>query len=231
MILIRKSEERGHSSHGWLESRHSFSFGEYLDPDHMGFGPLRVINDDRVMPGTGFGRHPHRDMEIISYVVEGSLAHQDSLGNESTLRQGDVQRMSAGTGVLHSEFNPSEADAVHFLQIWILPGLEDLPPSYEQKHFSRQDKLGRLRLIASHDGREGSLGINQDADVYATVLEGGQSVTHPVGADRMAYLHVVKGVIRLGEIELSDGDGARIALEPSVTLSGEGEALLFDMRA
>ncbi|NNM83088.1 MAG: pirin family protein [Burkholderiales bacterium] len=226
-ILIRKSAQRGHSSHGWLDSFHTFSFSQYHDPKQMGHGSLRVINDDRVAPGTGFATHPHRDMEIISYVIEGELAHRDSMGNESVIRRGDVQRMSAGSGILHSEYNPSGSEPVHFLQIWILPDALGIPPEYQQKHFTEDEKSGRFRLIASRDGREGSLSIHQDTDLYATI-PGEEPITQALRGK--AYLHVVKGEIFLGNIPLSAGDGARIDDEPSISLSGCGEALLFDMR-
>ncbi len=228
MITPRRSEERGHGSHGWLESRHTFSFASYADPLHMGYGDLRVINDDRVSPSQGFGMHSHSNMEILSYVIEGELAHRDSMGNASTIGCGDVQRMSAGTGVMHSEYNPSDKHPVHFLQIWILPNARGLQPGYEQKHFPEERKQNRLCLVASLDGREGSLTINQDADVYATIpLEG---VSLPLRRGRIVYLHVVKGNLRLDGMDLEAGDGAKISNENSLELKGSGEALIFDLK-
>lgn len=229
MIVPRKSGERGHADHGWLKSFHTFSFADYHDPAQMGYGDLRVVNDDRVEPAKGFGTHPHRDMEIISYVIEGELAHKDSMGNSSVIRRGDVQRMSAGTGVLHSEFNPSSSSPVHFLQIWILPEARGIEPSYEQKHFPDPVKLNRLRLIASRSGREGSVSLNQDADVYAALLDKSE-VSHRMRTGRIAYLHVVQGEISLNGLPLVSGDGAKIECEESLVLSGSGEVLLFDLR-
>ncbi|MHB1100465.1 MAG: pirin family protein [Burkholderiales bacterium] len=229
MIVVRKSGERGHAMHGWLESYHSFSFADYFDPEQMGYGDLRVINDDRVAPGQGFGTHPHNNMEIISYVLEGELAHKDSMGNASTIKRGDVQRMSAGTGVMHSEFNPSGADPVHFLQIWILPDAKGLAPGYEQKHFAIEEKLNRLRLVASKTGREGSVSLNQDTDVYAAQLDKA-AVSHESGIGRIAYLHVAQGNIDLNGIALSTGDGAKISGEDEIRLEGSGEILLFDLK-
>ncbi|MEP6883027.1 MAG: pirin family protein, partial [Dokdonella sp.] len=193
MLQIRKSEDRGPAEHGWLSSRHSFSFADYHDPAHMGFGPLRVINEDRVEPGQGFGTHAHQDMEIISYVLDGALEHKDSLGTGSVIRYGDVQRMSAGSGVRHSEFNHSSTDPVHFLQIWILPEKQGIPPSYEEKHFSEESKRGRLRLIASRDGREGSVVVHQDVAVFASIVDGDDRLTHALSTGRIAYLHVIRG--------------------------------------
>src|SRR5437660_2219370 len=193
MITVRSARERGHSEFGWLDSRHTFSFGEYYDPRAMGFRALRVINDDRVAAGKGFGTHPHRDMEIISYVLEGALEHKDSMGTGSVIKPGDVQRMSAGTGVLHSEFNGSKSEPVHFLQVWILPQARGLEPSYEQKHFPETEKRGRLRLIASRDGLEGSVTVHHDARVYAAVLEPGQRVAHPLGGGRHARVQGARG--------------------------------------
>ncbi len=229
MIDRRKGNERGHADHGWLKSFHTFSFADYHDPSQMGYGDLRVINDDRVEPSKGFGTHSHRDMEIISYVVEGELAHKDSMGNASTITIGDVQRMSAGTGVMHSEYNPSSASPVHFLQIWILPERKGIEPSYEQKHFSNEAKLNRLRLIASKKGRDGSISLNQDADLYAALLDNSE-VSYRLSPGRIAYLHVVKGGILLNGLALSTGDGAKINNEDNLVLSGSGELLLFDLK-
>lgn len=229
MIVPRKSEERGHADHGWLKSFHTFSFADYHDPSQMGHGDLRVINDDRVEPAKGFGTHPHRDMEIVSYVIEGELAHQDSMGNSSVIRRGDVQRMSAGTGVQHSEFNPSSSSPVHFLQIWILPETRGIEPGYEQKHFPDQAKLNRLLLVASKNGRDGSISLNQDADIYASLLDKSE-VSHRMRPGRIAYLHVVQGEISLNGLPLGSGDGAKISTEENILLCGSGEILLFDLR-
>ncbi|HVJ90271.1 MAG TPA: pirin family protein, partial [Labilithrix sp.] len=197
MISIRKANERGHAQHGWLDSHHTFSFADYFDPDYMGFRGLRVINEDRVAPGQGFGTHPHRDMEIISYVLEGGLEHKDSLGTGSVIRPGDVQRMSAGTGVRHSEFNASKTEAVHFLQIWILPSERGIAPSYEQKNFTRDDKRGRLRTIASPDGRDGSVTVHADAIVYTGLLARGEKADLALRVGRHAWVHVARGNVRL----------------------------------
>jgi redox-sensitive bicupin YhaK (pirin superfamily) len=232
MITIRHAEERGVANFGWLNTRHTFSFGHYFDPEHMGFGPLRVINEDRVRPAAGFDTHGHRDMEIISYVLEGALEHKDSIGTGSVIRPGEVQRMSAGTGIRHSEFNPSRQDPVHFLQIWILPDSEGLEPSYEQKTFSGEEKRGRLRLIGSRDGREGSVTIHQDADLYASLLSEGQEVSHALRDGRKAWVQVARGTVRLNGHQLDAGDGAAISGERSVTIAGaskDAEVLLFDM--
>ena len=232
MIALRRSQDRGHANHGWLDSYHTFSFAGYYDPEEMGFGTLRVINEDRVAPGMGFGTHPHRDMEIISYVLEGELAHKDSMGTGSVIRPGDVQKMSAGTGVSHSEFNPSAQKPVHFLQIWIEPDKRGVKPSYEQQTFSAEQKKGRLRLIASPDGADGSVKIHQDARVYASVLDGDDAVTYALPAGRSAYVHVARGSVRLNGTALATGDGAKINAEREIRLSnGEGaEVLLFDMK-
>ncbi len=195
MIAVRSSEQRGRAMHGWLDSYHTFSFADYYDPRHMGFSVLRVINEDRVEPGTGFPTHAHRDMEIVTYVLEGALEHQDSLGNGSVIRPGDVQRMSAGTGVRHSEYNPSSAEPVHFLQIWILPKTAGIAPGYEQKHFESRDLNGKLRVVASPDGRDGSVMIHQDAFLYAAKLDGAQAATHQLVAGRRAYVHVARGTV------------------------------------
>ena len=231
MIVVRKAQDRGHADHGWLDSHHTFSFADYYDPREMGWGALRVINEDRVAPGRGFGTHPHRDMEIISYVLEGALAHKDSMGTGSVIRPGDVQRMSAGTGVLHSEFNQSPRDPVHFLQIWIEPNQRGIAPSYEQKNFADGEKRGRLRLIASPDGTEGSVKIHQDARVYAAVLDGAETVRHALAQNRKAYVHVARGTVRLNDTALSSGDGAKIDGERELDLSDAkgAEVLVFDL--
>jgi redox-sensitive bicupin YhaK (pirin superfamily) len=232
MEEIRRSEERGLADHGWLKSFHTFSFADYQDPLHMGFGPLRVINEDRVQPGQGFGTHGHRDMEIISYVLEGALAHKDSMGNGSVIRPGDVQRMSAGTGVRHSEYNASDADLVHFLQIWIEPNERGVEPSYEEKHFDEASKRGKFRLIASSDGRDGSVRLHQDADLYAALVDGDEKVDFERRLGRRVYVHVVRGEaqvngqpLRAGDaMKLAGGDG-KVAIE-----NGRGaEVLLFDL--
>ena len=231
MITVRKSSDRGHADHGWLLTYHSFSFADYYDPQEMGWGKLRVINEDRVQPGKGFGTHGHEDMEIISYVLEGQLQHKDSMGNGTIIRPGDVQRMSAGTGVQHSEFNPSPSTLVHFLQIWIEPERPGLKPGYEQKFFTPEDKRGQLRLVASRDGREGSVTVHQDADVYAGLLSSGEQVLHQIAAGRIAYLHLVKGAVRVNGTQLMTGDGAKIESEQDLVIAAneDSELLLFDM--
>jgi hypothetical protein len=231
MIRVRKAGERGHARHGWLESFHTFSFAGYHDPGHMGFRALRVINEDRVQPGRGFDTHSHRDMEIVSYGIEGALAHRDSLGNGSLIRPGDVQRMSAGTGVTHSEFNASESELVHFLQIWVLPERDGLEPSYEQKHFPVEARRGTLRLVASRDGREGSLRIHQDVALYAGLLEPGTTLSHALAPGRHAWLQVARGAVDVGGIALGAGDGAALSEEPSLLLAAHepAEVLLFDL--
>ena len=230
-LALRKSEDRGQANFGWLDSRHSFSFGQYHDDAHMGFGPLRVINDDRVAPGGGFQPHGHADMEIISYVLDGGLEHKDSIGTGSVIRPGDVQRMSAGTGIRHSEFNASKTDPVHFLQIWIIPERRGLTPSYEQKMFGAQEKTGTLRLVGSRDGRDGSVTIHRDVDFYATLLHGAQAVTHELKSGRGAWVHVARGKVRLNGTALTAGDGAAIEAAGTLTLDGanDAEVLLFDM--
>ncbi len=231
MIEIRKSEERGHADHGWLDSHHTFSFADYHDPDHVQFGSLRVINEDRVQPGQGFGTHGHRDMEIISYVLAGALQHEDSMGNGSIIRPGDVQRLSAGTGVTHSEFNASQSELVHFLQIWILPEATGLAPGYEQKHFEIADQRNRLCLVVSPDGRGGSVTVRQDVYLYAVALEDGGSASHALETGRRAYAHVARGSVEVNGRALVAGDGARITDEPMVSLTGTpgAEVLIFDM--
>lgn len=231
MITLRRAEDRGRFDHGWLDTRHTFSFADYHDPRHMGFSVLRVINEDRVQPGQGFGTHGHRDMEILSYVLAGGLAHRDSLGTGSVIRPGDVQRMSAGTGVRHSEFNASDAEPVHFYQIWILPAARGIAPGYEQKRFPDADKRGRLRLVASPDGADGSLTIHQDARVYASVLEPGQAVAHALEPGRRAWLQVARGAVTLNGQAMREGDGAAVSEERrlTVTATAPAEVLLFDL--
>ncbi len=223
MLTVRRAEDRGHEDHGWLDTRHTFSFADYYDPKHMGFRTLRVINEDRVQPGRGFGTHGHRDMEIVSYVLDGALEHKDSMGTGSVIRPGDVQRMSAGTGVLHSEYNASKTDNVHFLQIWIAPDKSRIDPGYEQKTFSKEDKRARLRLIASPDGKDSSVTIHADAAVYAAVLEAGEKVEHRVNAGRHAWIHVARGRVRADGIELKAGDGASASDAGAITIEGLGE--------
>ncbi len=232
-INVRPAEDRGRADFGWLDSRHSFSFGEYWDPRHMGFGPLRVINDDRVAPGGGFPTHPHRDMEIVSYVLDGGLQHRDSLGNGSVIRSGDVQRMSAGTGIRHSEFNASATDPVHFLQIWILPEKTGLTPGYEQTRFEPEEKRGRLRLIASPDGRDGSVTVHADVAVYATLLDAGTTVAHDLAPGRIAWVQMARGEAIVAGRQLREGDGLSIDAAERIVLEGvsEAEVLLFDMTA
>jgi redox-sensitive bicupin YhaK (pirin superfamily) len=231
MLDIRRAAQRGHAEHGWLDSRHTFSFADYFDPKFMGFGPLRVINEDRVQPGQGFGTHSHRDMEIISYVLEGELAHKDSMGNGSVIRPGDVQRMSAGTGVTHSEFNHSQSELVHFLQIWIQPERSGARPSYEEKRFDDADKRGRLRLVGSRDGREGSVVIHQDVSLYAAVLGDGDEVEHLLAPGRRAWLQVTRGSVELNGTALETGDGVALTAERNLKIRGtaNAEVLLFDM--
>lgn len=232
MITIRKSDDRGRAQHGWLDSRHTFSFADYHDPEHMGFRTLRVINEDRVEAGQGFGTHPHRDMEILSYVLDGALEHKDSMGTSSVIRPGEVQRMSAGTGVLHSEYNPSRTDPVHFLQIWIFPEKKGLKPGYEQKAFPAAERTNALRLVASRDGRDGSLTIHQDAELYTTLLTKGGKVAHALGAGRSAWVQVARGAVTLNGQPLRAGDGASVTAEKSLELSatGDAEVLLFDLK-
>ena len=231
MINIRKAKERGHFDFGWLDTYHTFSFGDYYDPEFMGFRSLRVINEDRVTPRTGFPKHGHRDMEIITYVLEGELQHRDSMGNGSVIRPGEVQRMTAGSGVTHSEANSSETDAVHLLQIWILPNAPGLTPGYEQKTFTDEEKCGRLRLVASGDGRDGSVTINQDAAIYASVLEPDSEVVHPLRANRNAWIQVARGAVTVNGHDLNQGDGAAISAESAIAIGAreKSEVLLFDL--
>jgi len=230
-MQIRRATDRGYADHGWLRSFHTFSFADYYAPAHMGFRALRVINEDRVEGGKGFGTHPHRDMEIISYVLSGALQHKDSMGTGSVIRPGDVQRMSAGTGVTHSEFNASATDTVHFLQIWILPDARGYAPSYEQKHFTEADRQDQLRIVASPDGRNGSLTIHQDAALYAGLLGTGQSVSHELASGRYAWLHVARGKVTVGGETLGAGDAAAFDQPGQITLAGAeaSEVLLFDL--
>ncbi|PZU42493.1 MAG: quercetin 2,3-dioxygenase [Acidovorax sp.] len=233
MLTLRKSQDRGHADHGWLHSYHSFSFAGYYDPRHMGWGNLRVINEDRIAPGTGFGTHGHRDMEIISYVLSGELAHQDSMGNVKGIPPGDVQRMSAGTGVMHSEFNHAEGQQTHFLQIWIEPNVRGIAPSYEQKRFPDADKRGQLRRVASPDGAQGSVTIHADATLYAGLFDGAEEAQLPIAAGRKAYVHLIRGTLQVNGQHLSGGDAALLDNESSVTLSGgsDAEVLVFDLAA
>jgi redox-sensitive bicupin YhaK (pirin superfamily) len=231
MIEIRKSKDRGYADHGWLRSYHTFSFADYRDPEHMGFGHLRVINEDRIQPGTGFGTHGHRDMEIISYVLEGALAHKDNMGNGSAIVPGDVQRMSAGRGVMHSEFNHAQDGVTHFLQIWIEPNVTAIPPSYEQKHFDAASKRGRLRLVASPDGREGSVKIHQEAFLYAALLDGADRAAHKLQPGRRAYVHVARGKLTVSGEPLEAGDALKAVNVAEIVLEKgeESEVLLFDL--
>jgi redox-sensitive bicupin YhaK (pirin superfamily) len=230
MIELRQAQDRGHADHGWLDSYHSFSFADYYDPAHMGFAALRVINEDRIQPGTGFGTHGHRDMEIISYVLKGALAHKDSMGNGSSIVPGDVQRMSAGKGVLHSEFNHSKDGVTHFLQIWIEPKVNGIAPSYEQKHFDAASKQGRFRLVASHDGREGSVLIHQDAYLYAALLDAADRVVHAIADGRRAYIHVARGGVTVNGRSLRAGDALKASDVRELTFdkADGAEVLLFD---
>jgi len=232
MITLRPADQRGQADYGWLQTRYTFSFADYYDPEHVQFRSLRVINEDHVEPGHGFGTHPHRDMEIITYVLEGALAHKDSMGTGSTIRPDEVQRMSAGTGVLHSEFNHSPSEPVHLMQIWLLPEKKGVTPSYEQKSFPRDTKLNRLRLVASPGGEQGSVTINQDARLYASVLEQGKSVRHELGKGRSAWLQVARGEVSLNGTTLKAGDGAALEREAAVEITGRApssEFLLFDL--
>ena len=232
MMTIRHAGERGTANLGWLDSRHTFSFGHYYDPDHMGFGPLRVINEDRVRPGAGFDTHGHRDMEIISYVLEGALEHKDSIGTGSVIRPGDVQVMSAGTGIRHSEFNHSKNEPVHFLQIWVLPDREGLSPRYDQKTFADAEKRGRLRLVGSPDGRDGSIVIHQDAKIFAALLNSGDEVTHVLQPGRKGWVQIVRGAVEVNGEPLRAGDGVAVENEPALAVSSradDSEILVFDL--
>lgn len=234
MITIRSANDRGAASFGWLDARHTFSFGNYYDPAQMGFGTLRVINEDKVKPGKGFGTHGHRDMEIITYVLDGAVEHKDNIGNGSVIRPGDVQRMSAGTGILHSEFNASQTDVLHLLQIWILPDQKGLKPGYEQIHVPRVERQGRLRLIGSRDGRENSVTIHQDAELYAASLGANDSVAYILRPKRQVWIQVARGAVLLNDQLLAAGDGAAITQEAAIELKGhsdDGEVLLFDLAA
>jgi quercetin 2,3-dioxygenase len=231
MIRVRRGSERGHFDHGWLDTYHTFSFARYYDPRQMGFRALRVINEDRVAPGRGFGTHPHEDMEIVTYVLDGALEHRDSLGTGSTIRPGELQRMTAGTGIRHSEFNPSEAEPVHLYQIWLLPEREGLEPSYEQRAFPEEERRNRLRLVASPDERDGSLTIRQDARLYLASLDGDREVSHEVAPGRHAWLQVLRGGVSMNGLALSAGDGAAVSDESDLTIKADGpsEVLLFDL--
>ena len=234
MLTLRKAEDRGRANFGWLDSRHTFSFGDYRDPAHMGFGPLRVINDDRVVGGGGFPTHAHADMEIITYVLEGALEHKDSLGTGSVIRPGDVQRMSAGTGIRHSEFNASKTEPVHFLQIWVIPEKRGLKPGYEQAHFDDASKRGQLRLIGSRDGRDGSVTIHQDVALYAASLMAGESTAHTLAPGRAAWVHVAKGSAQINGTNVAAGDGVAVTVARDIELTGGStgaELLLFDVAA
>jgi len=231
MLQVLKNSQRGAADHGWLQSNHSFSFGHYYNPEQMGFGPLLVINEDRVQPARGFGTHSHENMEIISYVLSGALEHKDSMGNGSVIRYGDVQRMSAGTGVSHSEFNHSSTERVHFLQIWINPNVTGIAPSYEEKHFDAASKTGQLRLIASQDGKDGSVLIHQDASIYAAILNGETTLTHQLAANRTGYVHLIRGEVEVNGIKLTTGDALKIQEEALVEFSNaaDAELLMFDL--
>lgn len=233
MIQVRKSNDRGLAEHGWLHSRHTFSFAEYQDPDHMGFGVLRVINEDQIEPGTGFGTHGHQDMEIISYVIEGALEHQDSMGNKTVIKPGEIQRMSAGTGVRHSEYNQSKELKTHFLQIWIFPDKRGYPPSYGQINFESKLTSSNFALLVSRDGRNDSVTINQDADIYLGVTKGQAEIVHKTSADRYVWIQMIKGSLKVLGRSLDAGDGAAIVSEASITINAEAGAqfLLFDMVA
>ena len=232
MNTLRRSAERGYADHGWLKSHHSFSFADYFDPAHMGYGNLRVINEDRVAPGTGFGTHGHRDMEIVSYVLEGALGHQDSIGNGATIRPGDVQRMSAGSGIRHSEFNHAAGATTHFLQIWILPEARDLEPGYEQKHFPAESKRGVLKLVAAPDGRDGAVRLNADAAIYAGLFDGDERAELVLDPRRLGYVHVVRGALSVNGQRLEAGDAMQLDGEPRLLLAEgrDAEVLVFDLQ-
>lgn len=233
MLTVRKSQDRGHADHGWLHSFHSFSFAGYYDPERMGFGNLRVINEDRIAPGTGFGTHAHRDMEIISYVLSGELAHKDSMGNTTAIPPGDVQLMSAGTGVQHSEFNHAEGQTTHFLQIWIEPNVRGIPPGYQQKTFAHAEKRGALRMVASPDGAQGTVKIHADAAMYAGLLDGAETATLALNPARKAYVHLVRGKLTANGQNLSGGDAALLEKETTLSLTDghDAEVLVFDLAA
>lgn len=233
MITLRRSQDRGYADHGWLKSHHSFSFAGYYDPQHMGWGNLRVINEDRIAPGTGFGTHGHRDMEIVSYVLSGELAHKDSMGHVKGIPPGDVQRMSAGTGVTHSEFNHAEGETTHFLQIWIQPHTSGIPPSYEQKRFTDADKRGRLRLVADRHGADGAVQIHADAALYAGLIDGDEQATLALAPGRKGYVHLVRGSLSVNGLVLAAGDAVLLDAEPEITLRGGvgAEVLVFDLAA
>jgi redox-sensitive bicupin YhaK (pirin superfamily) len=231
MIEVRQSADRGHANHGWLDAHHSFSFADYYDPEHMGFGPLRVLNDDRIGAGEGFGTHGHKDMEIITYVLDGELAHKDSMGNGSVIRPGDVQRMSAGTGVMHSEFNHSQSQTTHLLQIWIEPKVRGIAPGYEEKRFEAAEKRGRLRLIASADGQDGSVMLHQDVKLYAGLFDGDEHASLQIPDGRSVYLHVARGEISVNGVVLKEGDALKAVAEKEIQLiqGRDAEVLLFDL--
>ncbi|MET0793507.1 MAG: pirin family protein [Polyangiaceae bacterium] len=231
MITIRKAQDRGHAQHGWLDSWHTFSFGDYYDPKHMGFRSLRVINEDRVAPGKGFPTHSHRDMEIVTYVLDGALEHRDSMGNGSVMKSGDVQRMTAGQGVGHSEFNASQTEPVHFLQIWVLPERRNLEPSYEQKNFTKAERQGKLRVVASRDGADGAVVVHQDVKLLAGVFAEGEKESYKLAPGRNAWLHVARGSVRVNGTELVAGDALQASEEAALEISGvsDGEVLLFDL--
>ncbi len=231
MVRVRRGEDRGHFDHGWLNTYHTFSFAGYHDRGQMGFRSLRVMNEDWIGAGRGFGAHPHENMEIVTYVLSGELEHRDSLGTGSTIRPGELQRMTAGTGIVHSEFNPSSTEPVHLYQIWMYPERAGLEPSYEQKAFSEEERRGRLRLVASPDGRDGSLSIRQDARLYLALMEGGEAIPHELEPGRYAWVQVLRGEVALGELRMSAGDGAAIAEEPTLAIRAEGpaEVLVFDL--
>jgi redox-sensitive bicupin YhaK (pirin superfamily) len=231
MIQIRKAEDRGHFDHGWLDTYHTFSFGDYQDPEQMGFRSLRVMNEDRVEPGKGFGTHPHRDMEIVTYVLEGALEHKDSMGNGEVLRPGEFQRMSAGTGITHSEFNPSDTEPVHLYQIWLFPERKGIEPSYEQKRFGDDEMTNRLRLVASPDASDGSLMIHQDARIYLAKLDSGKQLVHELAADRHSWLQVLRGSSSLNGHDLNEGDGVTVSNETTLIIqtTADAEIMLFDL--
>jgi quercetin 2,3-dioxygenase len=231
MITVRKSEARGHANHGWLDSYHTFSFANYYDPNQMNFRSLRVINEDVINPGKGFGTHGHRDMEIITYVLEGALEHKDSLGTGAVIKPGEVQRMSAGTGIQHSEFNHSQTDPVHLLQIWLLPDTNGLPPSYEQRDFPLAERHGKLRLVAARDAREGAVKVHQDVDLYAAILDENSRVSHALQVNRHAWVQVARGAVLLNSLALEKGDGATVSDESELVIevTEDAEILLFDL--